>query len=149
MQAPKIILPPGTWTFRGQKALDLCGFPGAVKRGVVYWAENGSQSVTGAFPALFPLSIMQRIQKPVAQLLGRLNRHRNVTIPKPQRWGRTVPPLPNGLRVKASVPAAVGLTALWVLLPPLKNTNLGFGPSIPVPPSTVRIIKGLHRSCST
>ena len=35
---------PGMYAFRGQKSLDLCGFPGAVERGPVIYprrAENG------------------------------------------------------------------------------------------------------------
>ena len=40
-QAPNILLPPGAWTFRGQKVLDLCGFPDAVKRGPLYLPSEG------------------------------------------------------------------------------------------------------------
>ena len=32
---------PGMYAFRGQKSLDLCGFPGAVERGPVYLPSEG------------------------------------------------------------------------------------------------------------
>jgi hypothetical protein len=32
---------PGMYAFRGQKSLDLCGFPGAVERGPVYLPLEG------------------------------------------------------------------------------------------------------------
>lgn len=134
--------------FRGQPPpLDLCGFSGAVKRWPVCLPSKGQKRPSKhcrAFPALILASIMQRIQKPVAQLLGRLHRHRDMTILKPQRRRWAIPPFPYRLWVKASIPPTVGLASLWVLPPPLKNTYLGFRPSLSVPPSPVRIIKGLH-----
>lgn len=61
-------------------------------------------------------------------------------------WSRyTVPPLPNGLRIQASIPMAVSFPALRVLLPPLKDIPLSFWPPLSIPPSPIRIIKGLNR----
>ena len=34
-------------------------------------------------------------------------------ILKPHRYGWTIPPLPNSLRIKASVPVTIGLALSW------------------------------------
>ena len=39
---------PGMFAFRGQKSLDLCGFPGAVERGPIYFTLGGLKTASKA-----------------------------------------------------------------------------------------------------
>lgn len=73
-----------------------------------------------------PLIILgQSCYQEIAGCLGRLHRHRDMAIFEPQRYGRTIPPLPYGLRIKAGFPVTVSLAPFRILLPPPINLLLG------------------------
>ena len=134
------------WTFRVRKSLDLCGFPGAVEKGVVSLPSKNRKSLPGPLQGRKQPLILTRPQSLHQQITHRLggpNAHRDMSILDTHSRGRIIPPLADRFGIKARIPVAVGLAAFWVLPPPFINPRLGrsaaFGPSVLIAPILITV----------